>query len=257
MTDFYDTIARYYDAENEDVTDDLTLFSAVAESTDGLILDVGCGTGRVMFHLATEGRSIHGLDRSAEMLARARRKQALRPDLRERCTLFQSDVLLDPLPKARYGLIIVTYNTFMQMYGEGQQQQLLRKLAAVLDESGTLVIDIPNAGEAFASQDSDAVTLERSFTEPESGNLVMQQSVSRIERTEQLQYISWIYDEIDAGGLVHRTVAPMILRYTFPVEMDLLLASAELRRAERYGDYDGSPFEGECSRMIILAQNRQ
>ncbi len=254
MADFYDTIARYYDAENEDVVDDLALFSAVAEDTDGLILDVGCGIGRVMFHLATEGRTIHGLDRSAEMLARARRKQAQRPDLRERCTLLQADILIDALPGAKYGLIIITYNTFMQMYGDGQQRSLLKKLAAVLDEGGTIVIDIPNAGEAYAAQDDSSVTLERTFTEPESGNLVMQQSVSRIERTEQLQYISWIYDEIDSSGLVHRTVAPMILRYTFPAEMDLLLESVGLRRVDRYGDYDGNPFEGECPRMIVLAQ---
>ncbi len=253
MTYFYDTIARYYDAENEDVLADLALFSELAEDTDGLILDVGCGTGRVMFHLATEGHRVHGIDRSPEMLARGRRKQAQRPDLRERCTLIEGDILTDALP-AKYALILMPYNTFMHLHEDGQQQQALHQMAAALDEEGTLVIDIPNAGEAFATQDDGSLTLERSFTEPESGHLVMQQSVSRIDRTTQLQYISWIYDEIDEQSVVHRTVAPLILRYTFPLEMDLMLAAASLQRVERYGDYDGSPFEGECPRMIIVAQ---
>lgn len=253
MAYFYDTIARYYDPENDDVQDDLILYSALAEQTDGLILDVGCGTGRVMFHLATEGHSVHGIDRSPEMLARARRKQSQRPDLRERCTLIEGDILSDPLP-ARYGLIILPYNTFMHLHEGDQQQQALIKLKSVLDDGGILIIDIPNAGEAFATQDDGSLTLERTFTEPETGHLVMQQSVSRIDRTQQLQYISWIYDEIDAQNVVRRTLAPLTLRYVFPREMDLMLAAAGLRRIGCYGDYDESPFEGECPRMIVLAQ---
>ncbi len=252
MTYFYDVIARYYDPENDDVQADLTLYSDLAESIDGTILDVGCGTGRVMFHLAGEGHTIHGIDRSPQMLARARRKQSQRPDLRERCTLIEGDILSDPLP-TRYDLVILPYNTFMHLHVEGEQERALAALAAALADDGQIVIDIPNAGEAFAAQDDGALTLERSFIEPETGNMVMQQSVSRIDRTAGRQYISWIYDEIDAQSLVHRTVAPLVLRYVFPREMDLLLAAAGLRRIDHFGDYDGSPFEGECPRMIVVA----
>ncbi|MHB8627366.1 MAG: class I SAM-dependent methyltransferase [Aggregatilineales bacterium] len=252
MDSFYDTIARYYDPENDDVVDDLALYSELADEIDGLILDVGCGTGRVTFHLATEGHQVHGIDRSPEMLARARRKQAQRSDLRERCTLIEGDILTDPLP-AYYDLIILPYNTFMHLHAEGEQQRTLERLAHVLSDGGRLVIDVPNAGEAFASEHDGALTLERTFTEPETGHLVMQQAVTRLDRTEQLQYISWIYDEIDANNIVHRTVAPLTLRYVFPREMDLMLAVAGLRRIERYGDYDQSAFEDGCARMIVVA----
>lgn len=252
MDSFYDTIARYYDPENDDVVDDLALYSELADGITGPILDVGCGTGRVTFHLATEGHQLHGIDRSPEMLARARRKQAQRPDLRERCTLIEGDILTDPLP-ARYGLILLPYNTFMHLHAEGEQQQTLNRLAQALTEDGRLVIDVPNAGEAFAAEHDGALTLERTFTEPETGHLVMQQAVTRLDRTEQLQYISWIYDEIDAKNVVHRTVAPLILRYVFSREMDLMLAAASLRRIDRYGDYDQSPFEDGCARMIVVA----
>jgi len=252
LDSFYDTIARYYDPENDDVVADLALYSDLAEETDGLILDVGCGTGRVTFHLATEGHRVHGIDRSPEMLARARRKQGQRPDLRERCTLIDGDVLTDTLP-ARYDLIILPYNTFMHLHAEDEQQRTLERLAGALTDDGQLVIDVPNAGEAFAADEDGVLTLERTFVEPETGHLVMQQAVTRLDRTEQLQYISWIYDEIDAEHVVHRTVAPLTLRYVFPREMDLMLAAAGLRRIERFGDYDQSAFEDGCNRMIVVA----
>jgi hypothetical protein len=35
--------------------------------------------------------------------------------------------------------------------------------------------------------------------------------------------------------------------------MDLMLAAAGLRRINRYGDYDQSPFEDGCARMIVVA----
>ena len=54
--------------------------------------------------------------------------------------------------------------------------------------------------------------------------------VSTLNRTDQLQYITWIYDEIGANNVVQRTAAPLILRYVFPTELDLLLQVCGLRR---------------------------
>ena len=253
MDAFYDRIARYYDPENDDVLDDLPLYSELADSANGVILDVGCGTGRVTFHLATEGHTIHGIDRSPEMLARAQRKRDQRSDLRERVILAEADVLTDPFPGNEYGLIILPYNTFMHLHAGDDQQIALNRLAKVLNATGQIVLDIPNAGEAFAAEHDGALSLERMFVEPESNNTVMQQAVSRLDRTAQLQHITWIYDEIDSHTVVHRTIAPLTLRYVFPREMDLMLAAAGLEPIERFGDYDGSPFEGECPRMIVVA----
>src|SRR4051812_22305147 len=96
-TDFYDTIARYYDAENEDMTDDLELYSTLAEQTGGPILDVGCGTGRVMLHLASEDYHVAGLDTSKAMLERGRRKLKNRIDLQDLVTFHEGDAINYPL----------------------------------------------------------------------------------------------------------------------------------------------------------------
>jgi SAM-dependent methyltransferase len=250
--DFYDTIARYYDAENEDMTADLELYSILAERTGGPVLDIGCGTGRVMLHLASEGYPVTGLDTSKAMLDRGRRKLKNRVDLHELVTFVEGNALDYPLTE-KYPLILIPYNGLMHFRTTADQIALLRHLAASLDDDGLLVIDLPNAGEMFATVDDGAVTLERSFVEPESGHLVMQQSVSTLNRAEQLQYITWIYDEIDTNNLVQRTVAPLTLRYIFPAELDLLLQVSGLRRIERFGDYGQEPFEEGSSRLIVVA----
>lgn len=251
--DFYDTIARYYDAENEDMTDDLELYGHFAGQTGGPILDVGCGTGRVMLHLASEGYPVVGIDTSKAMLDRARRKVKNRVDLHELVAFYEGDALSYALPD-KYPLILIPYNGLMHFRSVEEEQTLLCHLANALTDDGLLILDLPNAGEAFATVDDGAVTLERSFVEPESGHFVMQQSVSTLNRTEQLQYVTWIYDEIGANNVVQRTVAPLTLRYVFPAELDLLLRVCGLWRMLRFGDYENGPFEEGCPRLIVVAR---
>jgi SAM-dependent methyltransferase len=250
--DFYNTIARYYDAENENMTGDLELYSALAEESGGPILDVGCGTGRIMLHLAGEGHQVFGVDTSVAMLERGRQKAKRRVDLTDLCTFYEGNGLDFAYPE-KYAMIIVPYNGLMHFRTHADQRRLIGHLAKSLTDDGILVIDIPNAGEAFATIDDGAVTLERSFTEPETGHVVMQQSVSEFNRTDQLQFITWIYDEIGENNVLQRTVSPLTLRYVFPTELDLLLELNSLKCIERFGGYDQSPFEEGCDRLIAVA----
>jgi SAM-dependent methyltransferase len=251
--DFYNTIARYYDAENEAMTDDLALYNELADESNGPILDVGCGTGRVSLHLAAGGHRVVGIDASVAMLERGRRKLKNRIDLADLVTFYEGNALDFQFPE-KFRLVVIPYNTLMHFCTADDQMALIRHMGQLLDDDGLIVIDLPNAGEVFATLDDGSVTLERSFTEPESGNLVMQQSVSRINRTDQLQFITWIYDEIATDGVVRRTVAPLTLRYVFPTELDLLLRINGLECWQRFGDYDQEPFAEGCERLIMLAR---
>jgi len=253
---FYEPIARFYDAENADVTDDLALYSELADEAGDPILDVGCGTGRVMLHLAAEGARIVGIDRSPAMLERCRRKLASQPHLKRRVTLVEGDVLDADLP-GPFKLILMTYNGFLQFATQAGQLAALRRFCTLLADDGLLVLDLPNAGEAFAAQDDGALVLERTFTEPESSHLVMQQSVSALNRVTQQLHVTWIYDELLDDGTVQRTLAPLVLRYILPGEMDLMLAATGLRRVAYYGEYEQEPFADGCSHMIVLAQKAE
>ena len=93
MSAFYSTVARFYDAENHDKTDDLAMYSRLAAENRGDILDVGCGTGRVLIHLAQEGHRVYGIDNNPRMLARLERKLERLPPLRDKIASVEADVL--------------------------------------------------------------------------------------------------------------------------------------------------------------------
>lgn len=253
--DFYERVACFYDAENAQMDEDLPLYSRLVAEVGGPVLDVGCGTGRVTLHLAQEGVSVVGVDYSQAMLDRAARKLAVLPDLRTQVTWVHGD-LLDINLDEHFSLIVVPYNGFMHFKSQAVQIEALERLRGWLRPGGLLVIDLPNPGDFFASADDGALVLERTFEDPESGHLVMQQSMSTLDRAAQVMYITWIYDAIGEGGLVHRTVAPLTLRYVFPAELDLLLRVAGMSRVDRYGDYDGGPFQDTSPRLVVLARSR-
>jgi hypothetical protein len=116
-----------------------------------------------------------------------------------------------------------------------------------------LALDLPNPLEAFAAEDNTALVLERVFEDPSTGETIMQQSVASLDRATQLMDLTWIYDRVAANGSVTRTVVPVVLRYTFLAEMELLLERAGLRLRDVYGDYDFGPYEETSSRMLVVA----
>src|SRR5690606_39184245 len=131
--------------------------------------------------LAKLGYEVQGIEMERAMLDRARRKLDAQPDtVRQRVTLHAGDALTLPL-EMQANLTIIPYNTFMHFSEQAAQLRLLGRIRGWTAPGGVLVIDLPNAGEAFAGMDTGAVTLERTFLEPESGHQVMQHSVSELD----------------------------------------------------------------------------
>ncbi len=254
MAGFYATIARYYDAEHYDKEEDLPLYTDMVEEYGGPVLIVGAGTGRVALHLARLGHTVHGIEMERAMLERARRKlEALPEEVRAHVSLHAGDALTLPL-EVEANITIIPYNTFMHFHEQADQLRLLARIRQWTKPDGVLIIDLPNAGEAFAGMDTGAVTLERTFMEPESGHMVMQHSVSELDRVEQIMSVTWIYDEVDADGVVRRTLAPVTNRYYFLSEMQLLLRANGFNDIDVFGDFDYSPFVDGAPRMILLAK---
>ncbi len=252
MSAFYSAVARFYDAENSDKSDDLRMYSRLAAERDGEILDVGCGSGRVLLHLAGEGRRVHGVDNDRNMLRRLERKLSLRPELRGLVDFVQADVLRHDFER-RFDLILLSYNLLMHFHEQATQIALLARLRRWLARDGLLIIDLPNAGLAFAAPDNEALTLERSFLDPHTGHMIMLQSVSLLDRARQELSVDWIYDEIDGDGVVRRLVVPHRLRYFFLPELRLLLERCGFDVAAVFGDAEGGTFDAESERMIVHA----
>jgi len=253
MSAYYTTIARFYDADTGDKTDDLLMYNQLAEDYGSPILDVGCGTGRVLLHLAQQGYLVHGVDNNAAMLARLDAKLMAMPQLKKNITYQEADILSVEFSQP-FNLILLTYNALMHFHEQETQLALLKRLRQCMADDGLLVIDLPNAGETFITPDSDSLIVDRTFIDPESGHFVMLQSLSTLDRTTQLLRVEWFYDETDADGIIHRTFATHLLRYYFYAEVRLLLRLTGFEIEAVYGDTEAGEFEDGCERMIIYAK---
>ncbi len=254
MLGYYTAVSRFYDMEHAGKTNDLAMYTRLAGEHGVPILDVGCGTGRVMLHLVQEGYEVHGIDKEPAMLDRFERKITTLPrHLRDKLHFQQGDVLTYDFDQ-RFKLTLLTYNALMHFHEQDTQLALLRRLRACTLDNGLLVIDLPNAGESFGAQETDALIVEQTFIDPETGHLVMLQSNSYVDRVTQMLRADWIYDEITGDGTLKRTFTRHLLRYYFYPEIRLLLMQSGFEAVAVYGDEEEAPFEDGCERMIVYAR---
>jgi SAM-dependent methyltransferase len=136
----YDSFARFYDLFFGQKDDDLAMYRDFALAADGDVLELGCGTGRLLVPLAQVGYHVTGLDVSRPMLDVAAGKIA-QAGLQERVELVQGS--LDDFDlQSRFSLIIIPINTFMHCYDLEQQLACLRCVRRHLLPGGQLVIDV-------------------------------------------------------------------------------------------------------------------
>jgi SAM-dependent methyltransferase len=252
MPDPYARLAAYYDIENADLVDDLPAYAALADRFGGPILDVGCGTGRVTFHLAQHGLRVVGVDLSPSMLKRACERAAHHDLDPARLEWVEADVTQLALDED-FGLAVFAYNGFMHLLTQADQIAALARIRAHLKPGGGLALDLPNPVEMFQADDVSSLVVERMFADPTTGATVIQQSLASLDRATQIMHLTWVYDSVDADGMLRRDMVPLRLRYTLAPEMRLLLDRAGLQVEGLYGDYDLNPYEEESPRLFVVA----
>jgi SAM-dependent methyltransferase len=252
--DPYASLARYYDLENADLTEDLALWAELAREHGMNVLELGCGTGRVLIHLARAGCTVVGADSSAEMLALAQARLALSPRLTSRITLQKADFTRLDLGAA-FPLILAPFNTLTHVSEPHAMQKTLDTVMRHLAPGGIFAFDIPNP-VLLLGGDQEGLVLERTFSDEERGTAIQQFSSFHVERLSQLGHITWMYDETGADGIPHRTNISFTMRYYFPAELELLLERAGMRVLHMWGDFEHAPLEDESTKIVIVAQKQ-
>lgn len=247
----YQLLSHYYDLENADFTEDLDYWLGLAEDHGNPVLELGCGSGRVLLHLARRGCAITGIDNSPEMLAllAAKLKLATAKHLSAPPAYHLASLHDFDLP-TRFKLAIMPFNTFMHLLTPEAQLTVLVNIRRHLAPGGALALDMPNPADAYAAQEQ-GLMLERTFNDGET--IIQQFSSVALDRAAQLAHITWLYDAVSPEGRVHRTVVPLTLRYTFQYELRLMLERAGFSLAHLYGDYDCSPYADGAPRMLVVA----
>ena len=247
-------LARTYDVSYSEFTVDFAFWLKLAERHGGSLLELGCGTGRVLLPLARRGYAVTGVDNSPAMLARLEAKLAVAQKMHagQRPTppaLIQADLAAFSAA-GPFQLAVMPFNTFMHLLTPEAQAAALANIRRHLAPGAPLVLDLINPADAYAAAEQ-GVTLERVFTDGERTVQVF--SSLRLDRAAQLGAITWLYDSVGAAGDLQRTTVPLTMRYTFPGEMRWLLEKTGFALAHLYGDYDRSPFAEGAPRLLVLA----
>lgn len=247
MSEYDRTDADLYDSYSTGLDGDEAFYVEEAKKADGPVLEIACGTGRIMIPIAESGVSIVGLDRAPAMLEVARRKIAALPDeTRRRMQIVEGDMRTFSLER-RFPLAIIPYRAFLHLMTADDQRRALTRIREHLTDGGRLVFNVfdPSIELIAAYMRPPRGTLNHlgSFTHPETGRRVMVSDTRRYDPLEQTLEEHRFFEEVDEEGRVlSKTTTPLYLRYVYRFEMQHLLERCGYEVEALYGDFGRGPF---------------
>jgi SAM-dependent methyltransferase len=250
--DRFDRFARYYDGDYRNYADDIDLILELAEASDGPVLELGCGTGRVMAELIAAGHNVTGVDISPQMLAVARNKlDSITHAGAYR--LVQADLTSFELTGHDYALAICTSNTLMHLTTAAEQMTMLSRVCQHLAEGGRFLVDLFNPDVARLVAVNNLMELADEWEDAERRVHVTKWSVRTVDFAEQIQDTLFIYEESGADGNVRRTPCPFSLRFLWRNEAEMMLERCGFALDSVWGGFYGEPYCAESERLVLLA----
>jgi SAM-dependent methyltransferase len=251
--DLYALRPDLYDLMHAEYADDLRFLEELATGAgdEATVLELGCGTGRLLVPLLDSGARVVGLDMGGAMLDVARERLSLYGD---RIRLVEADMRSFTLEE-RFDLEVVGLNTFMHLLTPSDQIACLTCIHRHLRPAGRLVLDLENPH--MVVRDTPQHVTQHRFTrlaplDPETA--VTLHSSTAISLADQLTQTLLFFDEVPgAGGSVQRTTAAVMLRLIYRFELELLLSRTGFAVRHLYGDHHGGQYEDDSERLICVA----
>jgi len=229
---------------------DVGFYVDEAKAAGGRVLEVGCGTGRILLPIARAGCAITGIDGSKQMLERCRVNLAAEPAaVQSRITLAQHDMRDFNLAE-QFTLIIAPFRVVQHLTTIDDQLQFLATVARHLAPQGRLVFDVFNprfdilvGADGVEREDTPEQRLPDGRT---------------FHRAYRIARVRWI-DQVSEAELVYyvdgkRYVQAFEMRWYLAAELRHLLARAGFRVREMYGDFARGPVVDGCPEIIVTAE---
>lgn len=235
---------------------DLDFYLECSASAGGTVLELGCGTGRILIPTAAAGCEILGLDGSVHMLARCRDKLQNQPrDVQSRARLVCGDMTHFEL-RETFSLVTAPFRPFQHLVSISDQLACLACVNNHLPIGGRFVFDvfqvdvqrIINAAHMEEQEEFSDVEL------PDGRRLRRSHRIAALHRAGQYNDIELIYYVTYPSGETVRLVHEFPFRYFFRYEVEHLLARCGFRVAELYGNFDRSPLTNDSPEMIFVAE---
>ena len=225
-------------------------------ASSATILELGCGTGRVLLPLARSGHTITGLDRSPAMLSRCRAKLAAEPDaVQDRVALYQGDVRdfsVDPPASGGFSLVIAPFRVMQHLTTIPDQLRCLSAIHRHLAPGGRFVLDVFNPNFGLMARDRSAEVEDTAeFRLSDGRHLRRTSRVTGVQWIDQVSDIELIY-YVRTGEHVERIVQAFSMRWYTRPELEHLLERAGFRVDAMYGDFDRNPLRDESREIVVV-----
>jgi SAM-dependent methyltransferase len=241
-------IPALYHEHHRHFDEDLPFWIDLARRYGGPVLELGCGTGRVLIPLAKAGFRCFGLDHSREMLEFL---QSRIPGSKiHQISTIQADFTSFKLD-LQFPLIILPCNTFSTL--DTQSRGLaITAIKEHLLPGGIFAVSIPNP-DALSTEDSaDPPEIETFFPHPFTRNPV-QVSCEIVSAVEQVTF-NWNYDHLMPDGKVERLRIATSHFLTSSSHFIEAFQQLGFKIENTFGDFDSSPFNINSTNLIIITR---
>jgi SAM-dependent methyltransferase len=247
-------LARLYDAFRFE--GDLGFYLQLAQRHGPRVLEVGCGTGRVLLPLAKAGCEVTGVDASAHMLALLRDKLDSERNLAGHARLEQADMRDFRLePERPFDLAIVAVKTFAYLLEHADQRRCLQTIAQHLRPGGVLALDLLHPTPDWIGEPIGQLRQDLIATNGDGVTVSRVESVVSVDLARQVRVIRSAYEVIDAhGNVVQKRFVEWPYRWTHRFEAELLLERYGFEVEAVYGGYAGEPFASDSPAMIFVTR---
>lgn len=231
-----DAREMYGDGPRGDEEQAVAFLESVASG--GPALELGIGTGRIALPLAARGVRVDGIDLTPEMVAQLRAKPG--GDAINVTIGNMADVAVD----GAYRLIYVVFNTFFNILTQDGQVRCFQNVADRLADDGVFVIEAYSPEFLYRLRDHQYVDAEA--VEVDRVRLDV------LRHDPATQMIEESHVQLSREGV---RIVPVVQRYAWPAELDLMARMAGLRLKDRWDGWDRRAYSAE-TKVIVSVYGR-
>ena len=222
------------------------LYLEAALRSGGPVLELACGTGRMLVPMAQSGVRITGLDLSDTMLAVARQRLV---EAGVSATIVKGDMSRFSFPEP-FAFVFSAINSLLHLTRTADLRSCFASVRRSLRADGRFMFDIFNFQPAYlATPESERLKVGE-YESDRFGRYVIEETL-RYDAATQVVQKSFHYS---AEGAPDFRVVRFSLRVIFPEELEVLLALEGLRLETRFGDRSGAPFTAESPSQVCVVR---